>query len=94
MHSATSPGGSSSLNILRGLPSWSRRSRGARSKGLGADELAQVVKAAEAGRVATLLIEADCEVPGRIDAATGQIEFDNLANPEVDDVLDDLGGWF
>ncbi len=43
---------------------------------------------------ATLLIEADCEVPGRIDAATGQIEFDNLANPEVDDVLDDLGGWF
>ncbi|MDP2994530.1 MAG: hypothetical protein Q8N46_05345 [Anaerolineales bacterium] len=56
--------------------------------------MAQVVKAAEAGRVATLLIEADCEVPGRIDAATGQIEFDNLANPEVDDVLDDLGGWF
>ncbi len=64
---------------------------GARSKGLGADELAQVAKAAEAGRVATLLIEADREVPGRIDAATGQIEFDNLANPEVDDVLDDLG---
>lgn len=64
---------------------------GARSKGLGADELAQVVKAAEAGRVATLLIEADREVPGRIDAATGQIEFDNLANTGVDDVLDDLG---
>ncbi len=64
---------------------------GARSKGLSADELAQVAKAAEAGRVATLLIEADREVPGRIDAATGQIEFDNLANPEVDDVLDDLG---
>jgi hypothetical protein len=64
---------------------------GARSKGLSADELAQVAKAAEAGRVSTLLIEADREVPGRIDAATGQIEFDNLANPEVDDVLDDLG---
>lgn len=64
---------------------------GARTKGLGADELAQVCKATEAGRVATLLIEADREVPGRIDSATGQIEFDNLANPEVDDVLDDLG---
>jgi Bacterial archaeo-eukaryotic release factor family 3 len=64
---------------------------GARSKGLSTDELAQVAKAAEAGRVATLLIEADREVPGRIDAATGQIEFDNLANPEVNDVLDDLG---
>ena len=44
-----------------------------------------------AGRVATLLIEADREIPGRIDAATGDIEFDDLAHPEVDDVLDDLG---
>jgi hypothetical protein len=44
-----------------------------------------------AGRVATLLIEADREVPGRIDAATGDIEFEDLPYPEVDDVLDDLG---
>jgi hypothetical protein len=62
----------------------------ARSKGLGEDELAQVAKAVVGGRVATLLIEARREVPGRIDATTGDIEFDDLAHPEVDDVLDDL----
>ena len=43
-----------------------------------------------AGRVATLVIEADREIPGRIDIATGDIELDDLADPEVDDVLDDL----
>jgi hypothetical protein len=63
----------------------------ARSGGLGHEDLAQVAKAVSAGRVATLLIEADREVPGRIDAATGNVKFDNLADPEVDDVLDDLG---
>jgi hypothetical protein len=63
----------------------------ARSKGLGDDELAQVAKAVVGGRVATLLIEARREIPGRINAATGDIEFDDLAHPEVDDVLDDLG---
>ena len=63
----------------------------AKSKDLGHEDLAHVAKAVVAGRVATLLIEADREVAGRIDAATGDIEFDDLANPEVDDVLDDLG---
>jgi hypothetical protein len=63
----------------------------ARSKGLGDDELAQVAKAVVGGRVASLLIEARREVPGRINAATGDIEFGDLAHPEVDDVLDDLG---
>jgi hypothetical protein len=63
----------------------------ARSKGLGEDELSQVAKAVVGGRVATLLIEARREVPGRINAGTGDIELDNLSHPEVDDVLDDLG---
>jgi hypothetical protein len=63
----------------------------ASSKGLGDDVLAQVAKAVVGGRVATLLIEARREVPGRINAATGDIEFDDLGHPEVDDVLDDLG---
>ena len=63
----------------------------ARSEGLGDDELPQVAKAVVGGRVATLLIEAGREVPGRIDVATGDIELDNLTHPEVDDVLDDLG---
>jgi len=63
----------------------------ARSKGLGEAELAQVAKAVVDGRVAALLIEARREVPGRIDAATGDVAYDDLADPEVDDVLDDLG---
>jgi hypothetical protein len=63
----------------------------ARSKGLGTDDLAQVAEAVIAGRVATLLIEADRQVPGRMDATTGRITFDNMARPEVDDLLDDLG---
>ena len=63
----------------------------ARSKDLGHDELTHIAKAIVAGRVATLLIESDREVSGRINAVTGDIELDDLANPEVDDVLDDLG---
>jgi hypothetical protein len=63
----------------------------ASSRGLGEEQLAHVAKAVVGGRVATLLIEARREVPGRIDAATGDVVYDDLADPEVDDVLDDLG---
>jgi len=63
----------------------------ARPHDLGHDELAQVAKAAVDGRVATLLIEANRQIPGRIDAATGAITLGDLANPQIDDVLDDLG---
>ena len=63
----------------------------AKSKGLGDDVLVQVAKAMVAGRVATLMIEAVRKIPGRIDSATGEIEFGDLSHPEVDDVLDDLG---
>jgi Bacterial archaeo-eukaryotic release factor family 3 len=61
------------------------------SKGRGADDPAQVAKAAVAGQIATLLIEADRQIPGRIDAASGTVEADGLANVGVDDMLDDLG---
>lgn len=63
----------------------------AKSEGLGDDDIAQVARSVVGGRVATLLIEASREIPGRINAATGEIEFDKLAHPEVDDLLDDLG---
>lgn len=63
----------------------------ASSKNLGHGELARVAKAVVAGRVAKMLIEADRKIPGRIDFVTGDIEFDDLANPVIDDVLDDLG---
>lgn len=63
----------------------------AQSKELGSDDLVQAAEAAMAGRVATLLLEADRQVLGRIDAATGQIEFADQAHPEIGDLLDDLG---
>ncbi len=63
----------------------------AKSKGLGLDELQQIADAAGEGRIATLLIEADREIGGRLDAATGRIEIADLNHPDVDDLLDDLG---
>ncbi|HRP76891.1 MAG TPA: hypothetical protein PKZ27_14915 [Rhodocyclaceae bacterium] len=63
----------------------------ARAKGLGSDDLAEVAAAAAAGRVETLLIEADRQVPGHLDDATGQITWGELDHPMVDDLLDDLG---
>ncbi|MBT9598212.1 MAG: hypothetical protein IV094_19680 [Vitreoscilla sp.] len=70
---------------------WSDAYAAAAGKGMGSADLAQVTHAAVAGRVATLLIEAECELAGRIDAATGRIDPAEMANPRVGDVLDDLG---
>lgn len=63
----------------------------ARAKNAGSDDLAQVAQAATAGRVATLLLEADRQAGGRIDGATGRVEFAELSNADVDDLFDDLG---
>jgi hypothetical protein len=63
----------------------------AKSKGLGSADLAQVAQAAAGGRVATLLIESDRQIAGRLDVATGRVKVDDLSNPQVDDLLDDLG---
>ncbi|MBC7894309.1 MAG: hypothetical protein H7066_02795 [Cytophagaceae bacterium] len=70
---------------------WTDAFGSARAKGLGSEDLSQVAEAAVAGRVATLLIESERQIAGRIDAATGQVAPGDLADPHVDDVLDDLG---
>ncbi|MGK0186018.1 MAG: hypothetical protein ACI9R3_001801 [Verrucomicrobiales bacterium] len=62
----------------------------AHAQELGDDSLEEVMRAAMAGRVETLLIEADRQIPGRVDAATGAIEFADLTEPDIDDLLDDL----
>jgi hypothetical protein len=76
------------LARLAGLVEEFGRSK---SVGLGSDELGGVAEAAVAGRVAKLLIEAERHVPGRIDSMSGRIELGELAHPEIDDLLDDLG---
>lgn len=62
----------------------------ARGQGLATDDVGDAAAAAVAGRVGKLLVDADCVLPGRIDSTTGQVEFDDLAKADVDDVLDDL----
>lgn len=58
---------------------------------LGLDDLEEVAKAAVAGRVGTLLLEADRQIAGRIDAETGSIQRSENDRAEGADLLDDLG---
>ncbi len=60
------------------------------SRQQASDNLAAVAEAAIAGRVGVLLVEADRQIPGKIDQATGKLQSSDLADPEVDDALDDL----
>lgn len=62
----------------------------AHAKESGSADVAELARAAVAGRVATLLIEAEKQVPGRIEADTGQVHFGELDDPGHDDLLDDL----
>lgn len=76
------------LSRLAGLiDAW----RSARARQRGSDDVAEVAAAAIQGRVSTLLLEADRVMPGRIDPTTGEIVSAELADPEVEDVFDDLG---
>lgn len=65
----------------------------ASAKGLAAGDVSDIARASTAGRVATLLIEADRFVPGRFDPSSGAIDFAPLDDPGVDDLLDDLGEY-
>lgn len=60
------------------------------SKGLGSDRIEQIAQDAIAGKVATLLVEEDRIVPGMVSTQTGDISYEDLGNPTVDDLLDDL----
>ncbi|MCC6717347.1 MAG: hypothetical protein IT555_05640 [Acetobacteraceae bacterium] len=62
----------------------------ARAEERGGADLAEVARAAAAGRVATLLIEADRMIPGRFDPVSGAIAFAPPDDVGVDDLLDDV----
>jgi hypothetical protein len=66
------------------------RYRVARGLGLAADDLAPVAEAAVAGRVGTLLVEAERVIPMRIERTTGGLRTADDADALVDDALDDL----
>jgi len=62
----------------------------AQAHGSGSQDLAEIAQAGLAGRVDTLLVEANRQVPGVLDAATGRIRLAELDDPKVDDLLDDV----
>ncbi|RZI41411.1 hypothetical protein EGT07_17640 [Herbaspirillum sp. HC18] len=61
-----------------------------RAKGQSNDDLSDIAAAAVHGRVDTLLVEAERHIPGRMEPDTARISFDNVSDPEVDDLLDDV----
>jgi hypothetical protein len=63
----------------------------AKAHSLGSNDLAQVAKAAASGRIATLLLEAGRRISGKLDSTLGRVEMGVMTNPQVDDLLDDLG---
>lgn len=60
------------------------------ARGAADKELARVAGSAAERRIATLLIDADRHIPGRLDSLTGSIELGDAGDPLMDDVLDDL----
>lgn len=62
----------------------------AAARGMAASNLDEVAQAAAAERIGMLLIEADRVIPRRFDPATGEVLLDRLADPDVDDLIDDL----
>lgn len=75
---------------LQRLTSLVDRFGAARARQQGSADLSDVARAAAAGRVDTLLVEAERVVPGRMDPATGEIERGDPGGEGVDDLLDDL----
>ena len=66
------------------------RFHAARAQYLASGDASDIAQAAIVSRVGTLLVEADRVVPGTVDAATGRVTFNELTEPGVDDLLDDL----
>lgn len=62
----------------------------AQAKFMASADLAQVARAAWEERIATLLVEADRIVAGKVDPASGRLLEGDLTDPQYDDVLDDL----
>lgn len=62
----------------------------ARARHLGSGDLSDIAVAVVAGRVDTLLVEAERVVAGRFDPESGAVQFGELADPDTDDLLDDL----
>lgn len=56
----------------------------------GDRDVAKIARSAVAGRVAMLLVDAACHLPGHLELESGAIRPDILSRPDVDDLLDDI----
>ena len=75
---------------LTRLEELKRRFHEARARQAGSADLSDVAKAAVAGQIGTLLVEADRFIPGVLDRISGSICTDDVVDLHVDDMLDDL----
>jgi hypothetical protein len=75
---------------LRRLNMLLAQFRFAKSRSLASDDVAQIAAATMAGRVSTLLVEADRQLPGRVADAEGNLEAGELDDPDMGDLLNDL----
>lgn len=78
-------------HYLARLGGFIERFDAARARELASADLSDAARAVAAGRIDTLLLDAGRQVPGRMDLASGAITLGELADPEVGDLLDDLG---
>ncbi len=62
----------------------------AKSRGLASDHIEDVAMAVTRGQIETLLVEADRQIPGKLNKETGLPVMDELSDPDTDDILDDL----
>jgi hypothetical protein len=60
------------------------------SRHLAVSDLTDIAQALIVGRVGNLLVEADRQIPGQLNAATGAIEFNQCHESSGEDLLDDL----
>jgi hypothetical protein len=74
---------------LQRLAAHVERYRGAPA-GMASDQVEEVGRAAAGGRVGMLLVEADRQIPGGIEDATGRVVAGDPLDPTVGDVLNDL----
>jgi stalled ribosome rescue protein Dom34 len=79
-------------DYLLKLESLAHKFEQAKANGLGSDKIEEVVEAAEAGRVDTILIEADRVIAERLrNKNTGRFKQADSTQPKLDDLLDDIG---
>lgn len=79
-------------NYLLKLQNLADKYEQAKANGLASDNIEEVIEAAEAGRVETILIEANRVIAKRLrDKNTGTFKQADSTQPILDDLLDDIG---